>query len=88
MIFCLNSLIANKLVLQEAFRNLDKHSKHINELCIFRILLLDGVQDFVIEEQELEKVRERVAVFIILCESDLNQLWNVVFFQFLGEGLR
>ena len=46
------------------------------------------MRDFVVDEQELEKVRERVAVSIILRESDLNELWNVVVSQFVGEGLR
>ena len=87
LILCPNILIF-KLVLQVAFRHLDKHWKHLNELWIVRILLLDGVRDFVVVEQELEQVRERVAVSIILRESDLNELWNVVVSQFVGEGLR
>ena len=31
---------------------------------------------------------ERVAVLIILSESDFNEFWNVVVSQFVGEGLR
>ena len=60
----------------------------MNELWVVRVLLLDGVRDFVVVEQELEQVSERVAVLIILPESDLNELRNVVVSQFVGERLR
>ena len=88
LIFCLFFSDANYLVLQVAFRHLDQHRKHLNKLWVVRILLLDGVRDFVVVEQELEQVSERVAVLIILPESDLNELRNVVVSQFVGEGLR
>ena len=78
LILCLNSLFANYLVLQVAFRYFDQHRKHLNELWVVRVLLLDGMRDFVIVKQELEQVSERVAVLIIFLESDLNQLRNVV----------
>ena len=88
LIVCLLSFVANYLSLQVAFRHLDQDRKHLNELWVVRILLLDGVRDFVVVEQELEQVSERVAVFIILLVSDLNELRNVVVSQLVGEGLR
>ena len=39
-------------------------------------------------EQKLEQMCERVAILIMLSESDFNEFWNVVIFQFAGEGLR
>ena len=50
LIVCLFYLVANYLSLQVAFRHLDQHRKHLNELWVVRILLLDGVRDFVVVE--------------------------------------
>ena len=91
-LICICSLLSSPsshyFFFQKAFRYLDKGRKRLNERQIVRISLFYGESDFVVVEQKLEQMCERVAIPIILSQSDFNKFWNVVISQFVGEGLR